>query len=98
MTTMTLTRAADILGSGMGPGSFGFDNMIRALRLMPAMNTPAENERLEAALYAKRHRAAYQREMQDRRDARLECAPSTYRNRIPRRDRDGVRLTKEDLE
>ena len=68
---LNLKRAVDILGSGTGPDSFGFANMIRALQMCPGMNTPAENERLEAALYARRHRKAYRAELQRRRDDRL---------------------------
>ena len=34
--------------------------MVHALRLLPLMNTPQENERLDAAVYAMRHWTAYQ--------------------------------------
>ena len=38
------------------PGTAPFNNMIRALQMHPWLNTPEENLRLEAALYARRHK------------------------------------------
>jgi hypothetical protein len=34
--------------------------MVHALKLIPTMNTPEENERLDAAVYAMRHWREYQ--------------------------------------
>jgi hypothetical protein len=69
-TAMTLERAADILGSALGPGSFGFANMIKALQMLSRFNTPEEDERLAAALFAQRRAKAYHALMQKRRDQR----------------------------
>jgi hypothetical protein len=66
---MDAVTAVSILGCNHTPTGVPERNMVRALRLLPALNTREENERLDAALWACRHSTEFRAE-QDARRAR----------------------------
>jgi len=65
---MNAAIAYDILGASAH--GVPFANMIRALQMYSAMNTAEETKRLEAALWVRRNRKAYDAECAFRRDNR----------------------------
>lgn len=42
--------------AGNNVGTVPFNNMIKALKMMPRLNTPEENERLQAALWMRKNK------------------------------------------
>lgn len=62
---MNAQEACNILGTSAH--GVPFNNMIKALQMFSAMNTPAEARRLEAALWVRRNRKAYEAECERRR-------------------------------
>lgn len=52
------------------PGEVPFNNMIRALQMHSWLNTPEQKLRLEAALYARRHKKQVLEALNRRRDLR----------------------------
>ena len=65
---MNAETAISILG--MNACGVPFNNMIRALQMLPRLNTNEDTRRLEAALWVRRHRRAYEAECAKRRDKR----------------------------
>lgn len=49
-----LYEAFSTLGWGVSPNSVPFRHMIKALKIMPRMNSAEDNERLEAAEYVRK--------------------------------------------
>ena len=66
---MDMQRAIEILGINNTKGPL--QNMVRALSMMAWRNTPAENERRQAAGYVLRRWSAYQKECNDARSSPL---------------------------
>jgi hypothetical protein len=65
---MDAKTAISIIGTSAQPVAFA--NMIRALQMMPRLNTPEENRRLEAALWVRRNRKAFDAACAELRNAR----------------------------
>lgn len=66
---MNANQACDILGTSAH--GVPFTNMIKALQMCSAMNTAEENKRLEAALWVRRNRRAYDVECGARRARKI---------------------------
>jgi len=65
---MDAVKAYDVLGASAH--GTPFNNMIKALQMCTILNTAADEERLRAALWVRRNRAAYDAECKRRREKR----------------------------